>query len=164
MAGQCDRPVGACESTVNSARRSTVEPDHQRPGVALATLLMSFALHGCASVTGGAVELSWNLETLDGSNIDDCDSMRIGRMRLWWQVDGMRDSRDYDCSANHAVTKFEVPEGDALLWVEPQCANGSPVAAADYIAPPPLARTINLGDVVELHAVVIEIDVPHACL
>ena len=147
---------------------AVVERRCQRTGVVLAALL-SCVLHGCTNVTGGAVELSWDLETVTGSPVHDClhDSAsgtdRITTMRLWWQVNLTRDSHEFDCRDNHGVTGFDVPPGQALLWVEPQCAPGTPVCPQDYIAPAPLERTITLGDVVELHAVEIEVNAGLVC-
>lgn len=140
----------------------------QRTGVVLAALL-SCVLHGCTNVTGGAVELSWNLETFDGGSIHDClhDSNtgvdRITGITLWWQVNLTRDSHEFECRKNHGLTSFEVPTGQALLWVEPQCAPGTAVCPKDYIAPAPLERTIAIGEVVELHAVEIELNAGLAC-
>jgi hypothetical protein len=163
---------------VNTRGFTTVEPIIRWLGVALATLL-SCPLHGCTKVSGGAVELSWYLQDTDGTTLG-CDTTRdvsdtpkrqwtvhVESMRLWWQVDTDRSSVDFPCKASHDVTQFEVPTGDALLWIEPQitttCLGGTPVVPAPFIAPAPIARTITDGNVVELHAVVVEIDVNGAC-
>lgn len=133
-------------------------------GVALATLL-SCSLHGCSQVGGGAVELSWSLQDYDGAPLHCVQgALTIDTIRLWWQVDAARGSTDFACAKYHGVTAFEVPAGDALLWVEPQCLGGTPVVPAAFMAPAPLERTIGIGDVVELHAVEIEIDTKTACM
>lgn len=162
---------------MNTRGFTTVEPIIRWLGVALATLL-SCPLHGCTNVSGGAVELSWHLQDVDGTALG-CDTTRdlstptsrrveviVDSMRLWWQVGTDRRSVDFPCAANHGVTQFEVPTGEALLWIEPQitptCLGGTPVTPP-FIAPAPIARTITDGNVVELHAVVVEIDVDAAC-
>ena len=123
---------------------------------------MSMMLHGCTTVTGGAVELSWKLENMDGSSFKFCGTT-IDRIRLSWQVGSDTGSTDFPCGDNHGVTAFDVPAGDALLSIEPQCAGGTPVNPAGFIAPAPLERTIAVDDVVELHAVVISIDNDTVC-
>jgi hypothetical protein len=123
---------------------------------------MSMTLHGCTEVTGGAVELSWNLETLDGKPFLGCPDT-IDRIRLSWVVNGITGSTDFPCGRNSGVTAFDVPPGDALLSVEPQCASGTPVNESAVVAPAPIARTISVDDVVELHAVVLQIDEANVC-
>lgn len=151
---------------MNTRGSRQVEPIIRWLGVALATLL-SCPLHGCTNVSGGAIELTWHLEDLDGSSREcvssDPTKEPIDKIRLWWQVDTERTSEDFDCSKYHGVTSFVVPRGQALVWVEPECLGGTPVNASAFMAPAPIARTINVGDVVELHAVVITIDANTAC-
>ena len=126
-----------------------------RAAVALATLLLSCGLHGCTNVSGGAVELSWSLEDLDGVHLE-CPR-EVTRMRLWWQTDEGLNGTSWPCTDNRGVTSFEVPRGDALLWVAPECAGGIAPAAQTFVSPPPILRTIAIGDVVELHAVVLQL-------
>jgi hypothetical protein len=161
--GQCDRPPD-----VNTSGRRAVEALGRCAGVALATLL-SCSLQGCTQVSGGAVELSWSLFDYDGNKIGCVQNagsrtLTIDKIRLWWQVDAQRNSTDWDCTKYHGVTAFDIPAGDALLWVEPQCPSGTPVVPASFMAPAPLQRTIAVGDVVELHAVEIDVDTSSACM
>jgi hypothetical protein len=144
---------------VNTRAFREVEPIIRRLGVALATLSLC-SLHACTNVTGGAVELSWHLQTFDGGPAS-CGA--IESVTLWWQVETDRGSIAFACSAFHGATSFDVPAGSALLWVEPQCPGGTPVKASAFIAPAPIERTISVGDVVELHAVVIEVNPDAAC-
>jgi hypothetical protein len=151
---------------VNTRAFHEVEPIIHRLGVALATLCL---LHACTNVTGGAVELSWHLQAFDSPNLDctfrnDAGVERaIDSIRVWWQSDTDRASIDFPCTKFHGVTSFDIPPPSALLWVEPTCPGGTPVNASAFIAPAPIERTIAVGDVVELHAVVIEIDRNNAC-
>lgn len=152
---------------MNTRASREVEPIIRWLGVALATLL-SCPLHGCTDVSGGAIELSWHLENFDGSSRPECAPSNtavapIGFVKLWWQVDTGRSSLEIQCSRFHGVTSFDVPEGQALVWVEPECLDGTPVKPSAFMAPAPIARTITVGDVVELHAVVIAIDADTAC-
>ncbi|MCE9580585.1 MAG: hypothetical protein K8W52_46120 [Deltaproteobacteria bacterium] len=123
--------------------------------MALATLLLSCGLHGCTNVTGGAVELSWSLEDLDGVHIPCPDA--VTKIRLSWQTDEGLNSASFQCTNNRGVTAFGVPSGQALLWVSPECTDGTEPAPATFVAPPPILRTIAVGDVVELHAVVLQL-------
>lgn len=125
--------------------------------MALATLLLSCGLHGCTNVTGGAVELSWSLEDLDGVHIG-CPTS-VGDIALTWQTADGLGSSAWACDANRGVTNFVVPVGEALLSVAPRCASGAAPAASTFIAPPPVLRTFAEGDVVELHAVVLQLAV-----
>lgn len=138
--------------------------------VAVATALC-LAVHGCAEVDGGAVELSWKLRPA-ASTLEDkfvaCDSGLAGtgavsRIRLDWEMQdgsGRAASATWRCSDNRGVTGFDLPEGEALLWVSPECASG-PASAETYTAPAPQRRVVNLGDTVSLGAVEIVLQVSY---
>jgi hypothetical protein len=127
--------------------------------VALATLL-SCGLHGCTNVSGGAVELSWSLEDADGTHLD-CPA-EVARIRLWWQGDQGLHGSSWPCKDNRGVTGFEIPTGANQLWVTPECPDSSTPSAATFVSPPPIVRTFAEGDVVELHAIVMQLVVPSA--
>jgi hypothetical protein len=121
---------------------------------------MWLCVHGCSEVTGGAVELSWKLRPASSSDPDkfvDCDSGKDGTrpvtaIRLDWQVGEEANYDEWPCTDNSGVTRFDLPDGMALLSVTPRCAEGA--AAPDtYIAPAPERRTVILGDTVSLGAV-----------
>jgi hypothetical protein len=138
--------------------------------MALATVLCLF-VHGCQSVSGGAVELSWKLRPASSSLEDKfvgCDPGKEGtgpvaRMRLDWTVlaqGGDRTgSKDWPCTDNHGVTGFDLPEGEALLSVTPICATGDDAVPASYIAPAAEQRTVIVGDTISLGAVEIVVNV-----
>jgi hypothetical protein len=116
---------------------------------------------GCTQVDGGAVELSWKLRPASSSLPDkfvDCDSGQDGtnpvtRIRLDWEVVGRGSGfASWRCGDNHGVTGFDLPEGDALLLVTPECAEGA-ADPATYTAPAPERRNVILGDTVSLGAV-----------
>lgn len=119
------------------------------------------AVHGgCVDINGGAVELSWKLRPRSSPLEDkfvDCDSGQPGtqpvaRMRLNWSVDGLPGFDEWPCEDSHGVTGFELPDGTALLSVQPICA-GDVALPASYIAPPAERRTVNTGDTVSLGAI-----------
>jgi hypothetical protein len=133
--------------------------------VALATLCLP--VHGCDTVTGGAVELSWKLRPASSSRNDkfvDCDSGDPGagpvtKIRLHWEVDngdgtvrGTEGSEAWLCRYNQGVTGFDLAEGTAKLWVTPECADG-PASPDTYVAPAIVQRNVRLGDTVSLGAV-----------
>jgi hypothetical protein len=140
---------------MNRRGRGVVERTVRRLTVALATLLLCGA-HGCTNVTGGAVELSWSLHGTDGKPVE-CVDAGVGRIRLIWQVGSTERFDAWPCTDNRAVTGFEIPEGDALLSVAPECVSGQPADLDFYQAPAPVARTVTEGDVVELHAIVVQL-------
>ena len=117
-------------------------------------------LAGCDAVTGGAVELSWKLRPASSALEDKfvaCDSGKEGtgpvtEMQLDWQVGAAAGSVAWPCEDSHGVTGFDLPPGDALLWVRPVCAYG-PAEPASYIAPAPEQRRVNVGNTVSLGAV-----------
>ena len=117
-------------------------------------------LGACTTVDGGAVDLSWRLRTADGAEISDdhhgCEDARIAAMRLHWDVEGVTGSASWPCEDVRAITGFEVPPGRALLWLEPACVSGE-ADPASYEAPAPLERTITVGDVITLNAVVVSV-------
>ena len=127
--------------------------------MALATGLW-LMVHGCDSVEGGAVELSWKLRPASSSLPDkfvDCDSDEDGTgpvtdIRLHWQVGDASADEQWPCGDNYGVTHFDLPEGEALLSVLPVCMDG-PAAPDSYIVPAPARRDVKLGDTVSLGAV-----------
>ena len=128
--------------------------------MALATGLC-LLVHGCQDVNGGAVELSWKLRPAS-SALDDkfvgCASGKPGtepvlEMRLDWEVGVRTGSSKWECDANHGVTGFELPEGDALLTVTPLCAEDREADPISYIAPAAEQRRVIVGDTVSLGAV-----------
>jgi hypothetical protein len=131
--------------------------------VAFTTLCL--AVHGCDTVTGGAVELSWKLRPASGSlenKFVDCDfrvAYPVTKIRLHWAVDngtgdspGNEGSEAWSCQFNHGVTGFELAAGTANLWVTPECDNG-PARPEAYIAPAIVQRSVSRGDTVSLGAV-----------
>lgn len=126
---------------------------------ALPLLLLLYG--ACTQVDGGAVELSWKLRPASSSLPDkfvDCNSGQTGtnpvtRIRLDWEVVGRGSGfASWRCGDNHGVTGFDLPEGEALLLVTPECAEG-PADPATYTAPAPEQRHVILGDTVSLGAV-----------
>lgn len=126
-------------------------------------------VHGCDTVDGGAVELSWKLRPASSDLPDkfvECRSGREGtnpvtKMRLAWSVttdDGgvVTGSDEWPCDDSHGVTGFDLPPGRALLSVTPICGqppNEFDALPASYIAPAAEQRRVNLGDTVSLGAV-----------
>lgn len=117
------------------------------------------------------MELSWKLRPASSSLPDkfvDCVSGETGtgpvtRIRLDWTMqDGTnrRGSASWRCSDNYGVTGFDLPEGEALLEVAPECEDG--IAAKDtYTAPAPQRRRVILGDTVTLGAVELVVQVSY---
>lgn len=119
-----------------------------------------FLVHGCDTVSGGAVELSWKLRPASSSLEDkfvDCNSGKplTGEVRdivLHWVVNGDEGAQAWRCEFNHGVTGFDLAEGKAQLWVTPACVSGD--AAPDtYIAPAMVERRVVRGETVSLGAV-----------
>jgi hypothetical protein len=125
-----------------------------RAAIRMALALSLFA--GCKDVTG--VDLSWSLEELDGRRVDNCLLARVDRIRLYWEVEGVQDHEDWPCDDSNAVTRQDVPPGDAFLWVEPICIGGVAAHPASYEAPAKVARHISRGEVITLNTVLIMVD------
>jgi len=141
--------------------------------VAIATLCL--LVHGCDTVQGGAVELSWKLRPASSSLQDkfvDCESGLDGtgpvtQIRLHWQVDDGSDdpsrndgSKAWRCTDNHGVTGFELAEGTASLWITPECMDGT-AAPSTYIAPAIVQRSVIRGDAVSLGALELVVSVAY---
>jgi hypothetical protein len=126
------------------------------------------ALGGCIEVDGGAVELSWKLRPASSSLRDkfvECDSGLPGtnpvtQIRLSWQVGDVTGTAAWRCDDNHGVTGFDLPAGDALLSIAPECAVG-PASTVTYTAPAPVRRRVISGDTVSLGAVEIVLHVSY---
>jgi hypothetical protein len=119
-------------------------------------------------VDGGAVELSWKLRPASSSLPDkfvNCTSGEPGtnpvtRIRLDWTVGTEAGSTSWRCSDNHGVTGFDLPEGNALLSVSPECASG-PASPVTYTAPAAELRQVILGNTVSLGAVELVLQVSY---
>lgn len=125
-------------------------------------------LGACVDVDGGAVELSWKLRPASSSLPDKfvgCESGLDGtgavtRIRLDWEVEGRAGFEAWRCDDSHGVTGFDLPEGEALLWITPECASGA-ADPATYIVPAPERRQVILGDTVSLGAVEVVVQVSY---
>jgi len=130
---------------------------------------LCLAVHGCADVNGGAVELSWKLRAVTGSDNTflDCaitlaptqQRVQVSRIQLDWDVDGDVGSRSWRCDDDHGVTGFELPEGQALLRVSPVCTNGGVALASTYRAPAPEQRNVIVGNTISLGGVELLVEV-----
>lgn len=137
--------------------------------VRLLLVLPLLASAACTQVDGGAVELSWKLRPASSSLPDkfvDCvpgldGTNPVTRIRLDWEVLGRSSGfASWRCDDNHGVTGFDLPEGDALLSVTPECAEGA-ADPATYTAPAPEQRHVILGDTVSLGAVELVLQVSY---
>lgn len=117
-------------------------------------LLACPAVHGCTTVEGGAVEISWNLRNVDGSGVS-CGAANVLTIDLFIDDDLPDGYVEFPCGDERGVTRFDVAPGQAQLWLQPGCADGlAPVA---YRAPPPIVRTITEGEVITLDTQLIEV-------
>lgn len=126
-------------------------------------------VHGCADVNGGAVELSWKLRAATGSTATflDCvialsptnQVVEVAKIQLDWDVEGEIGSRSWPCDDDHGATKFELPEGQALLRVSPLCANDVAAHPNTYSAPAPERRNVIAGNTVSLGGVELLLEV-----
>lgn len=114
------------------------------------SLLALPLVHGCTTVDGGAVEVSWNLRNVDGSGVS-CVTAKVTTIDLYYN-DGPGDS--FPCEDERGVTGFIIPAGEASLKLRPGCASGTPTA---FRAPPPIVRTITDGEVITLDTQLIEV-------
>lgn len=146
--------------------------------VVIATLCLS--VHGCDSVRGGAVELSWKLRPTSSALPDkfvDCDPGNpiadgrgsVTQIRLHWRVPVqgalIEDSAAWPCRDNHGVTGFDLPAGTADLWITPECVGTGDAAVAaspdTYVAPATVQRMVSVGNTVSLGAVELVVSVSY---
>ena len=147
---------------MNTAGRYAVEAPTTTARVVLATLVC-LGVHGCDDVSGSAVELSWILRPPTTTDAASCAQTRIRQMRLLWDVAGDAGSQAWPCTDTRAVTDFDLPAGEATLWVVPEC-DGGPAAEDTYEAPAPVVRTLAVGEVVSLDAVVVQVQIANCSL
>jgi hypothetical protein len=141
-------------------------------GPIIVTALLTCALGACVDVNGGAVELSWSIRTVEGTQ-SDCgsDNANIGSVSLCVrscdvQVAGicmhMTDTGPVDdtvcpestwsCSRLHGDTHFDIAPGPKELWITAGCDDGS---AARVTVPESIVRDVVEGEVTELNALLI---------
>jgi hypothetical protein len=112
---------------------------------------------GCEQVDGGAVEVSWSLYDQNGSTTN-CGEFGVEEMVIEWEVVGDGSFHfSFECGNYHGVTDFQVPAGEAALWLHPRC-HGVDATQGTFSAPPPIVRTITAGEVVTLDTQLIQLD------
>lgn len=132
-------------------------------------LVVWISVHGCGSVDGGAVELSWKLRAQSGSQdtflqceIGLPDTGNVEKIRLDWDVNTSKGLvsgfREWPCLDYHGATGFELPEGIALLRVRPLCVDHD-AAVNTYTAPAPEQRKVIAGNTVSLGGVELLLEV-----
>jgi hypothetical protein len=126
---------------------------------------LCLGVHGCADVDGGAVELSWKLRAKSGSEdtflgcvITLAPTNQIVEVTGIELLNGEVGVRRWPCDDDHGVTKFELPEGSALLHVRPICANGV-AQPGTYSAPAPEQRRVIVGNTISLGGVELLLEV-----
>jgi len=131
--------------------------------------VLCLGVHGCTQVDGGAVELSWKLRAESGSENTflDCITrlqptgqlVEIAKIQLEWDVEGETGTRSWPCDDDRGVTKFELPEGRALLHVVPICANDMVADPSTFRAPAPEQRNVIVGNTISLGGVELLLEV-----
>ncbi len=121
--------------------------------------LACLSVHGaCTDVEGGAVEVSWDLRRVDGTDTD-CESARVGQVALRWDVEGVRGrSPKFPCEDARGVTVFNVDPGRVSLSLQLFCDDGPMADAGSYQAPAPIVRTITEGEVITLVTQILEVN------
>jgi len=160
---------------MNSSVPPPVEPGIAAPRRDRATLwrllatVLCLGVHGCTEATGGAVELSWALRSTRDVDIADClDDRpdRIGRIRLWWQTTEQLRFESFPCRDNHGITSFDLPvvepDHTVALYVTPECADGSQPDPASYVTPPPIVRSVEVGETITLDAILLVLRIDEA--
>jgi hypothetical protein len=105
-------------------------------------------------VRGGAVELSWTIQDLDGDG-RRCDAGPFESIQLTaTRVDAEDDyaSDAWACDRYHGVTKFEIPEGRWAMELLVRCVGGD---VANVGVPDPIVRDVRDGEVAQLNALLI---------
>jgi hypothetical protein len=135
----------------------------------------------CVKVDGGAVEVSWVLQTFDGRSISDCSCAdpEVSRVRL--VVAHLDDSGaigadacagvagcEFACRRGTGATHFDIPPGRYAISLAPIGANGAPLAAglsgtSGVAVPAPILRTVVFGQPTELDALSIQTSCAAVC-
>lgn len=125
----------------------------------MVALLPYLPVHaGCTEVDGGAVEVSWDLRRVDGSDTE-CQSARVAEVALRWDVEGVRTrSPKFPCEDARGVTLFNVDPGRVSLSLQLFCEDGQMASEAAYQAPAPIVRTITEGEVITLATQILEVN------
>jgi hypothetical protein len=85
--------------------------------------------------------------------------VNVARIQLDWDVEGETGVRSWPCDDDHGVTKFELPEGPALLRVSPRCRDGMVASTSTYSAPAPEQRMVIKGNTISLFGVELLLEV-----
>jgi hypothetical protein len=135
----------------------------------------------CVKVDGGAVEVSWVLQTFDGRSISDCSCAdpEVSRVRLVVARAGTDDSIGADacaglascefaCRRGTGATHFDIPPGRYAISLAPIGADGQPLAAglsgtSGVAVPAPILRTVVFGQPTELDALSIQTSCAAVC-
>jgi hypothetical protein len=159
-----------------SNRESRPAGERVRPAMCVVCVTWCLLVHGCSAGPGGAVELSWQLRPSSSELTDkfaQCSpglngAGEIAAIELDWSVmagDAVTTgSAQWRCGDYHGATGFALPPGTADLSIVPICAAGpggpaGPAAPGTYIAPAPVRRDVQSGEVVSLAAVELVVNV-----
>jgi hypothetical protein len=127
---------------------------------AAVTLLAWPLVHGCTELELGAVEVSWDLRTVDGSGVD-CGPAGVATIDLFISDDLGEGVVAFPCEDERGVTRFDLAPGEVTLWLAPGCEADTPPGA--YRAPAPIVRTITAGEVITLDTQLIEVEIDVTC-
>jgi hypothetical protein len=137
----------------------------------------------CVKVDGGAVEVSWVLQTFDGRSISDCSCAdpEVSRVRLVVaQTDGSgavgsdacagMATCEFGCRRGTGATHFDIPPGLYAISLAPIGSDGHPLALAAGLSgtggvavPAPILRTVVFGQPTELDALSIQTSCAAVC-
>jgi hypothetical protein len=137
---------------------------------AILCLVLLQGAASCVKVDGGAVEVSWVLQTFDGRSISDCTCAdpEVSRVRL--VVAKADDSGalgadacagmatcEFACRRGTGATHFDIAPGRYAISLAPIGPDGRPLAAglsgaSGVAVPAPILRTVVFGQPTELDA------------
>jgi hypothetical protein len=167
------------EANVIDGERQDAQRGLMRNAI-LSLLILPWAA-SCVKVDGGAVEVSWVLQTFDGRSISDCtcSDPEVSRVRLVVaRVDEMGAvgadacagvaSCEFPCRRGTGATQFDIPPGVYAISLAPIGGNGQPLiggaaATSGVAVPAPILRTVVFGQPTELDAFSIQSSCAAVC-
>ncbi len=137
---------------------------------------------GCVRVDGGAVEVSWVLQTFDGRAISgcSCSDPEVSRVRVvvaavdatgtpGADVCAGKPSCEFACGRGTGATQFDIAPGRYAISLRPIGTDGKPLPAAPggmaggVSVPAPILRNVAFGQPTELDAFSIQASCATAC-
>jgi hypothetical protein len=144
----------------------------------MVTVVLSLAVvsAGCVQISGGAVEVSWEVQA-NGRAITDCScaNPKIAKVRIdlvgkGGTIEGATPCADraqcaFSCQRKTGATPFDIPETKAgeTYGIKVVAVDSDGIDLPSNFAPDPVYRTVSRGQPTEVEAFLLDVGCDNSC-